>query len=385
MVCLDVAVKTWDVIVLGLGGVGSAAVCHLANAGCRVLGLDQYAPVHDLGSSHGRTRAIRQAYFEHPAYVPLLMRAYELWGELEDQSQDTLLHRTGLVEIGPADGVVIPGVLRSANEHGLNVERLTSHDVMRRWPGLRAEEDWVGVLENEGGYLEVERAVSTHLRLAQRAGATCRHEEEVLAWCVKDGAVEISTAKETYHAGHLVVAAGAWSQSMLIELEVKLRVLRKHQYWYTPGSTGFQQSEGFPCFFHETPSGYFYGFPANEACGVKVARHSDGTPLHHPSPHVPCQEDQHAVEGYLKDYLPNVGDQLESQCGCYYTMTADEHFLIDRHPLYPQVTVLAGLSGHGFKFTSVLGEIAAQLALHGKTELDTTLFQWRKKLTESGG
>ncbi|QEG00852.1 Monomeric sarcosine oxidase [Stieleria maiorica] len=371
----------WDAVVIGLGGVGSAAAHHLAARGCRVLGLDQHPRGHTLGSSHGKTRIIRQAYFEHPSYVPLLCRAYQLWQELELASGRQLYHPTGLVELGPADGVVIPGVLRSAAEHALAIEALSVDEVTRRWPGLagprlREHGGLRAVIEKDAGYLRVEDCVETHLQLAERAGATLRHVRPVRHWRTNGQAVEVTTDEGIEHAARLVIAGGPWSGRLLSSLGIPLRVLRKYQYWYQPKSPGYAQSDGFPCFFHETPSGYFYGFPDIGSEGLKVARHSGGTAVESPtSPHPRDRDEQRRIEDYLNGYLPGVGDQLKTQTGCYYTTTPDEHFIVDLLPNARQVAVIAGLSGHGFKFTSVLGELASQLAIDGATTLDTSLLR----------
>ena len=364
----------WDVIVIGLGGVGSAAAARLAARGCRVLGIDQFEPVHKRGSSHGRTRMIRQAYFEHPAYVPLLRRAYELWDELERQTDQRLFHRTGLAQWGPADGVVVPGVLRSAAEHGLQIEEYSASEATRRWPAMRGDEVWKVVVEPNAGYLRVEACVSAHLELAARNGATLRHGQAVAEWRTEGDSVVVVTDQGEERAERLVIAAGPWSRQVLGEMNVPLQVLRKHQYWFAPTGTGFDESSGFPCFFHETPYGYFYGFPSSEGSGVKVARHDGGQQIDGPTATHPADPvDQEMVQRYLSEYLPGIGSELREQAGCYYTMTPDENFVVDCHPEHQQVVVVAGLSGHGFKFASVLGELACQLAMEKTTSLDTSL------------
>ena len=366
--------STWDVIVIGLGGVGSAAAYHLAADGNRVLGLDQHPPAHAFGSSHGKTRIIRQAYFEHPSYVPMLQRAYQLWGELEEQTDQRLFHRTGLVELGPADGVVVPGVLRSAAEHGLDVEKLSAAEVSERWPGLVGQDDWQAVIERDAGYLRVEACVEAHLCCARRASATLRHREAVKKWRVDGSGVEVTTVAGVERASRLVIAGGPWSGQILEGSGIPLRVRRKHQYWFSPQNAGYARRDGFPCFFHETPSGYFYGFPSIDESGVKVARHSGGTEIESTTPvHESDPEDQSLVQNYVREFLPGVGNHLHAQSGCYYTMTPDENFVIDTHPLHREVTVIAGLSGHGFKFTSVLGEIACQVTTGRPTTYDLNL------------
>ena len=366
---------SWDAIVIGLGGVGSAAAYHLAHNGQHVLGIDQYPAVHALGSSHGQTRIIRQAYFEHSAYVPLLRRAYALWDELGERAGAQFLYRTGLVEFGPADGVVIPGVLRSARDHNLEVELLSVEEVNRRWPQMSAPPHLQAVIEREAGYLKVEECVAAQLKLAKQAGATLLHETPVIDWQADGAGVKVTTHSGIYRAARLILAAGPWTAQLFTDMRIPLQVTRKYQYWYQPQSTGFLQEDGFPCFFHETPAGYFYGFPAIDAEGVKVARHSGGVPIHQPTEvHPTDAADRQQVERYTAEYLPLLGNQLHRQVGCYYTLTPDEHFIVDLHPGHSQVVIVAGLSGHGFKFTSVLGEIACQLALNGQTVHDTKLF-----------
>ena len=188
---------SWDVIVIGLGGVGSSAAYHLAKAGHRVLGIDQYPPAHDRGSSHGRTRIIRQAYFEHPAYVPLLQRSYQLWDELEQQAGEKLFYRTGLVELGPLNGIVIPGVLRSAAEHNLEIEQLSVAELSRCWPGISGQEDWQVVIERNAGFLGVEECVRSHLQTAHELGAGCLHGVKVERWEVDGSGVNVITSKST--------------------------------------------------------------------------------------------------------------------------------------------------------------------------------------------
>jgi glycine/D-amino acid oxidase-like deaminating enzyme len=196
-----------------------------------------------------------------------------------------------------------------------------------------------------------------------------------LRWEIDSAGVTVVTDQGVERAERLVIAAGAWSASLLGELEVHLQVLRKHQYWFEPEQVGYDLDDGFPCFFHETTDGFFYGFPSIDGSGVKVARHSGGEKIDQPTqPHTPDVTDRELVDRYVAQCLPGVGSQLVAQAGCYYTVTTDEHFIIDQHPNHPQVTIVAGLSGHGFKFTSVLGELASQLATAKKTNIDIDLF-----------
>ena len=358
----------WDVIVIGAGGVGSATAMHLAKSGVRTLGIDQYSPAHDRGSSHGQTRIIRQAYFEHPCYVPLLKRAYDLWGELEQYTNQKLFHRTGLVEIGPADGIVIPGVLHSAMTHDLPIERLSPADIRERWPGIGGNNDWRAVIEQNAGFLKVEQCVQAHLAMATHHGCDLVHNCGVHQWSSDSREVKVTTDHGVEIAAQLVIAGGPWTHSLIPELSKSLKILRKHLYWFQPESDGFQEKDGFPCFFHETANGFFYGFPCFDGTGVKIARHSGGQPIDAPDLDSSTEittdsEDRELVIDFANDYLPGLGSTLVKTAKCYYTSTPDEHFVIDQLPGHENVCVVAGLSGHGFKFASALGEIASNLAL----------------------
>lgn len=363
--------KSYEAIVLGAGGAGSAALLHLARRGVRVLGLDRFAPPHSQGSSHGHTRVIRQAYFEHPDYVPLLLRAYQLWDELERETGELLFHRVGLVEAGPPHGVVVPGVLASAAQHRLKVDIWSHDDCRLRLPALQVPEGNLIVFEQDAGFLYVERCVAAHLQQARQAGAELR-VETVRRWRADGQGVQVETDDGTYRAGRLVVTAGAWAGQLLQSLPAPLRVLRKHLHWYPASDPRLSVESPFPAFFIETDDrSFFYGFPAIDQRGVKVAEHSGGVEVADPLQDDKSvdPQDRRRVEQFLKDCLPSVQRQATDHAVCYYTMTADEHFIVDRLPESPQVVLAAGLSGHGFKFIPVLGEALAQLALDGRCDL----------------
>jgi monomeric sarcosine oxidase len=361
-----------DCIVLGTGGVGSAALHHLARRGARALGIERFAPGHDRGSSHGETRIIRLAYFEHPDYVPLLRRAYALWEELEARCGLRLYHETGLLEVGPRAGVVVPGVLASARRHALEVEALEPREAERRFPGFRIPDGMAVVFERRAGYLRVEDCVRAHAGEAVRLGARLATGETVLRWRVDGAGVEVETDRATHRAARLVVAAGAWAGGLLAELGVRLEVRRKTLLWYRTLSPRHREAEGGPGFFYETPGGLFYGFPELRGGELKVAEHSGGEAVADPLAvdRSLRDADRAPVEAFLRRCVPGVAsDGCLRHAVCLYTMSPDEHFVVDRVPAHPQVSFAAGLSGHGFKFTSVLGEVLADLALDGGTEL----------------
>ena len=362
----------YDVIVLGTGGVGSAAAYHLARRGANVLGIDRFAGGHDRGSSHGQTRIIRQAYFEHPSYVPLLLRAYELWRELQERHGSKLLHQVGLLQVGPPEGAVVAGVLASARQHRLPVERLEPAEIHRRWPGFRVAGGDVGVFEPAAGYLRVEQCVLAHLAAAQDCSAALQHGHVVTEWKADARGVEITLSSgERLTANKLIITAGPWAPQILADLGVPLIVRRKHLYWFPAPVNNYHQDAGCPTFLFELPHGVFYGFPQLDERGLKVAEHSGGQTIADPlsDPRQLDSQDLARVEAFLAAHLPGVGRPMRERTVCFYTMSPDEHFLVDRHPRHGNVYFAAGLSGHGFKFTSVLGEALADLALAGKTTL----------------
>jgi monomeric sarcosine oxidase len=363
--------KTYDAIVLGTGGVGSAALFHLARHGLRVLGIDRFTPGHDRGSSHGETRIIRQAYFEHPDYVPLLLRAYELWAELEELTGENLFHQVGLLQVGPRDGAVVSGVLESARQHRLAVEELTAGEAERRFTGFVVPPELTGVFEPQAGYLLVEKCVLAHLQAAKNHGAEHLPETTVTSWRAEGRSVVVTTDRGEFHAGRLVISPGAWAGELLGSLGVPLEVRRKHVYWFSQATAEYAAANGCPTFLYELSHGVFYGFPSLPSHGLKAAEHSGGQVVSDPStdPRLFDQRDYERIQSFLAKHLPGVSGEVSRHTVCFYTMTPDEHFLVDRHPHHPNVVFAAGLSGHGFKFTGVLGEVLAALATEGQSQL----------------
>ncbi len=371
---------TYDAIVLGTGGIGSAALAMLARRGATVLGLDQFPPAHDRGSSHGRTRLIRQAYFEHPDYVPLVLRSYELWQVLSERTGQQLFQETGLLQVGPAEGAVVRGVLASATQHGLNVERLAPHEISRRWPGFAAAENTGGVYEPRAGVLAVEACVAAHLSDAQAAGAALQTDEPVVDFQATPGDIVVRTALQEYSTQRLIVTAGPWAGRWLGDLGVQLVVRRKPLFWFATKSNAYRAANGCPAFLFEVPDGVFYGFPEVEPGEIKIAEHSGGEPVDDPlAVDRECHAaDQARLESFISRALPQVTLTRTAHAVCMYTMSADEHFIVDRHPRDERICFAAGLSGHGFKFAPVLGEALADLTLAGRTTLPIKFLSCRR-------
>jgi monomeric sarcosine oxidase len=362
--------ERYDVIVLGTGGIGSATLYNLARSGARVLGIDRFNPPHDRGSSHGQTRVIRQAYFEHPDYVPLLIESYRGWHELEQVTNRKLFHQVGLIQAGPSGGVVVPGVVRAAETHHLPVEQVTAMEINRRWPGLRIPEEMIGVFEPAAGYLLVENCVQAHLNAACAAGAQLMHDVEIESWEADPGVVHVRGKHSEFAANRLVITAGAWAASLLAELNVALSVRRKSLFWFATDSSAYNAGSC-PVFLFELPHGVFYGFPKLDERGLKIAEHSGGRTIENPlavDRSVDTYEQQRLVD-VLERFLPGVTHQVTDHSVCLYTMSPDENFIVDRHPGTSNVVFAAGLSGHGFKFAPVLGRALAELALEGGTDL----------------
>jgi monomeric sarcosine oxidase len=361
----------FDAIVLGSGGIGSAALYELARRGVRAIGIDRFAPPHDRGSSHGQTRIIRQAYFEHPDYVPLVLESYRAWHELEQHVKRKLFCQTGLVEIGPPHGGVVPGVLRAAAEHGLAVEQLWPADVVRRWPGLRSDDEFVAVFEPTAGYLLVEDCVRAQLDAAQNAGAQLLPNTNVFDWTADAGQVKLQTSDGEVIAERLIITAGAWAASTLASLSLRLTVRRKSLFWFETETAHYDTAAGFPAFLFELANGVFYGFPKLDARGVKIGEHSGGRSVANPLVVDRAIDaiEQAALVQFLSAYTPGVSPRVTDHSVCLYTMSPDEHFIVDRHPAHTNVAFAAGLSGHGFKFAPVLGRALADLVLDGATQL----------------
>lgn len=360
--------SNWDLIVLGIGGFGSAALAHAARSGARVLGLEQHQIGHSLGSSHGETRIIRKAYFEHPDYVPLLEQAYRNWADLESASGAKLFERVGLFLAGDADSLVVSGTSEAARLHQLPLDRLTATEARHRFPDFAFRDSDTVLFEKDAGFLRVEECVRKHVELAKQFGADVRENVSVQHWKPVGQGVEVQTDSETFHADRLIITAGAWTNRLLTSLGIPLVVKRKVAYWFETPPQRYQLSNGKSTFFFDRPSGEFYGFPSIDGHTVKLAEHTGGLTVQNPDTpnRDELPEDLQNVLPFVRESLPYLAAK-DHHSVCFYTCTPGGHFIIDRHPEHPQVTIGAGFSGHGFKFTAGLGEALSDLALRGKT------------------
>ena len=365
-----------DVIVVGLGAMGSAAAWQLARRGRRVLGFDRFSPPHTMGSTHGRSRILREAYFEHPGYVPLLRRAYECWAQLEQESGRTLLRRTGGLMAGPEEGVLLRGARRSAVEHAVPHEVLTAGEIRRRFPGFAPPDDTVGVLEARAGMLWPEGCVEAALELARGHGAELRTNEPVTSWRADGDGVAVTSAGGTHRAQRLILSAGPWMPSLLGVLGRPLTVERQLFHWFEAARRPeLFRPDRCPVAVWEYAPDRIFATQPDTGDGMKAGIHHEGEATD--PDHVrrePTAEDEAAMRRLVERYLPDAAGRLREARVCLYTNTPDHHFLIDVHPDHPQVIVASPCSGHGFKFASVIGEILADLATEGRSRFDLSPF-----------
>jgi sarcosine oxidase len=369
-----VSARHFDAIVVGVGGLGSAALDHLARRGRSVVGLERFDVPNELGSSHGITRIIRLAYYEDPSYVPLLRRSYELWRELETAAGEQLLHITGSLDMGPPGSFVFEGSRRSCEEHGLEHEVMDAAEVERRFPAYRLPAETLALFQPDGGFLLPERCIVTHIELAQALGAVVQARERVLEWEPTENGVRVTSDRGVYQAEQLVLTTGAW----LGEL-AGLPVVAERQVlaWLQPLQPRLFAPERFPVFNLMVEDGRYYGFPVFGIPGFKFGRY------HHLEEHgdpdvldrEPRREDEQVLRAFASRYLPEGAGPTLTLKACLFENTPDEHFLLGLHPEHDQVIVAGGGSGHGFKFASVIGEIAAELALGEAPRLDIGLLR----------
>ncbi|MFQ5512638.1 MAG: N-methyl-L-tryptophan oxidase [Candidatus Krumholzibacteriia bacterium] len=366
-----------DVAVVGLGAMGSAAACQLARRGRKVIAFDLSTPPHTLGSTHGQSRVIRESYFEHPLYVPLVQKSYECWQRLQSDTGKPLLNRTGAVLIGAAGGTLVSGSRLSADRYGLDYEMLTAAEVRRRYPVLRPGNDTVAVYEPRAGILFPEQCVQAHLGLASRSGADIHFDEPIVEWKPRHGAVQVKSERAAYTASQLLLAPGAWMRQFVPDLDLPLTVERQVLHWFAPETRASAFALGaLPVYAWEyEEEALFYGFP-DLGDGVKVALHHQGVVTDAESiDRTVAPAEVEAMRMLLSSFMPDLGGTLLRSEVCMYTNTPDEHFIIDFHPELPQVLVVSPCSGHGFKFAAVIGEIAADLLIEGKTDSDLTPFR----------
>lgn len=369
--------QQYDVIVVGVGGMGSATLYNLAQRGKRVLGLERYDVPHAMGSSHGYTRIIRLAYYEHPSYVPLLKRAYELWDDIQRTAGEKLLYTTGSIDAGPAGSWVFNGSFQSCVEHDLPHELLSGKELAQRFPGYCLPPDHMALLQPQGGFLVPERCTVAFVEAAHALGATVQAREKILRWQPLGDGVQVITERAQYEADRLIITAGAWNSQLLPILQGLAVPERQVLAWFQPRRPEFFGQDRFPVFNLLVEEGRYYGFPVHGVPGFKVGKY------HHFQEHMdadhlerqPRAEDEQMLRAFTDRYFPQASGPTMTLKACMFTNTPDSHFIIDSYPGCPQVSFAAGFSGHGYKFASVIGEILGDLAISGRTRHPIDLFR----------
>lgn len=365
-----------DAIVVGLGGMGSAALCHLAAAGADVLGLDRYIVPHAHGASHGRTRILRVAYWEDVRYVPLVQRAVQLWNALGAATGQSIFVRTGSVDAGVRDSRAMSGVIQACEQFNLGRDVMTGPEASRRFPAFRLPSDFTAVFQPDGGVLWPERAIDAHLQLARAAGAQVKMGEAVVDWKDRGDSVEVVTTHDVYQSRKLVITTGPWLAKTVPSLAALLTVERQVVMWVRPIRPELYDPSCCPVAYFHGPRGSFYALPDVDGRGFKIGRYHHLRQVIDPDDLSPeCGlEDQEILREGLEQYFPHANGEIVNLSPCLFTNTSDEHFVIDVLPDAPSVVVAGGCSGHAFKFCSVIGEIAGELALSGRSRHDLSMF-----------
>jgi sarcosine oxidase len=368
---------SYDVIVLGVGSMGSSACYQLAKSGHKVLGLEQFDIPHELGSHGGQSRIIRKAYFEHPDYVPLLERSYQNWKSLEEETGAQLYFKTGLLYFGKAEHALIKGLRESASKYSIRVDTLSEQEQERQFPQFNIPSGYERLIEPDAGFLLPERSVLLYTQQAIRAGATIHTKEKTIEWKKSGSTITVKTSKATYQCKKLIITAGPWATKMVPNFSKNLKVTRQMIAWVKPKDWSKFELGNFPCWTiadHERP-GIFYGFPILPVAqfggpiGLKLAHHFHGT-VSDPDTinRIPTPADEDILVSALNKFMPEGYESTHVMKTCMYTNTPDENFILDFVPGYEkEVVVATGFSGHGFKFASVVGEIMADLAMKGST------------------
>ena len=394
------SIETYDIIVVGLGAHGSSALWHLSRTGKKIAGIDRFRPPHIRGSSHGESRIIRQAYHENALYVPLVQAAYPLWKELGEVAGKTLFQKTGGLLLGAKDTAVVSGAKLSAETHGIPYDYLDAAGISKRFPAFRPGPDTVGVLEQEAGILFPEAAITALLQAAAADGATIRTDEQVIKIIPSAGGIELTTSKGRYRTEKLIVSAGAWLNTFFPELQLPLTIRRQVLFWFSdaavaspavanpaaaspiarPHNPGRFHPANMPVFIWEyAPGELFYGIP-DLGDGIKLGWHHGGLPVN------PDELTQHVGKEEIAAMQKKAAENLtinpifQKSCVCMYTSTPDEDFIIDLHPQHPGVVIASPCSGHGFKFSVIIGRLLADLALERATGFDLTPFSIQRKV-----
>lgn len=368
----------YDVIVVGVGGMGSATCYELAKRGQRVLGLERYDIGHAMGSSHGETRMLRLAYFEGQSYVPMVLRAHQLWRETGIKLGEDLLTITGTLDIADPTRDIVERGQAACEKYELPYEILNANSIMDRYPAFKLPDNYTGIFQPDGGFVKSEKAILGYTALAIDAGADIHPRERVVAFePTATGGVKVTTEARTYEAGRLVLSPGPWINSFVPSLKDYLQPYRQIFGWFRPLEPDLFKLGKFPSFTLKAPEGDYYGFPIHGHPGFKIGGPQHGREVCDPDTLIRENRpaDEHNLRQCLQHYLPKAMGPALGIKVCIYTIADDDDFIIDTLPDAPQIVVASPCSGHGFKFASVMGEILSDLAMNLQPEFDLTPFK----------
>ncbi|MFL2664879.1 MAG: N-methyl-L-tryptophan oxidase [Dehalococcoidia bacterium] len=363
--------KKFDTIVIGLGAMGSSTLYQLAKKKKKVLGIEQSDIPNLYGSSHGINRIIRLAYSEHPSYVPMLMRAYELWYDLEEQCKEKILYKTGSLDISSENHWVFSGSLESCIQHNIEHQVLSSNEISSKFPAYNFPVNYKGLYQKDGGFLLSERAIINFVNLAIENNADVTAHEKVLNWEVNNGEVLVETNKSRYKSDSLVISAGSWMNKLIPEL-INLAVPERQVLGWFKTKNDKLFRDNFPVFSCAVDEGRYYGSPIHDIPGFKIGKYNHLKQLADPDQQDTdiTKLDEIALRSAIKKYFPLANGNVINFKTCMFTNTPDEHFIIDKHPKFSQVFIAGGFSGHGFKFTTVIGEIISQMIIKSNFSKD---------------
>jgi monomeric sarcosine oxidase len=372
----------FDAIVIGAGGVGSAAAYYLAKAGQKVLLLEQFELDHQNGSSYGNSRVIRYTY-DNPIYVNLMRDAYPLWFALQDEADEELYVKTGGLDFGLPETDTWQRMKASLDEAHLDYEHLNKAEIAQRYPQFALDDGMEGLFNPDAGLLKTSRCVLAHVRLAQERGATVLDQTPVLKVTPSESGVEVQTNDETYTCDRIVLTVGSWAKGVLAAqgIDLPLKIMPCQLGFYQPKDPSLFEPGKFPVFFAHMNGDYGempYGIPhADPSIGFKLTTFYGWDTVEKPGDvdYTPSEAWTERIRDWAKQYLPDAAGPLITTRRCLYTLTPDKDFVVDQHPDYPQVVIGAGFSGHGFKFTTLMGKMLADLAVDGSTPHDTSLFK----------
>lgn len=366
--------KVYDLIIIGCGGIGSSTLYNATLSGLNTLCIEQYEKGHQKGGTHGETRAFRKAYYDNPSYIPLLEKAYLDWKNLDANTTMDLFIENGVLEVGSADSKMIAEALQFTEDYKIPIESLSNDQIMNRFPGFHVPENMVGIFQPQAGFLQLDNAMNYFINFSITHGADIAYNEKVLSWNVNEnGCVQVRTDKATYQSNYLIIATGSWTPELLRTLNIPLKIIQKKLVWIPVPKNEYTIQNGSPCFAYHLNDELFYGFP-NLNGFIKVARHNGGILLPHPNEDAlefdSKNEEAEAIKQFANDYLTKISLDSIKEADCLYDITPDGQFIIDNHPNYPQVAFAAGLSGHAYKMSNILGQILVKLVTKQPTEFD---------------